>query len=451
MNKSLDIRAMQDFYYQQVWQTSLDDFPGYRQKLITTVRIFHLIVRDLMDGMITLRAMGLVYTTILALVPLLAVSFSVLKGFGVHNQVEPLLLNLLAPLGDKGTEITERIIGFVDNTKAGVLGSLGLALLLYTVISLLQKIEKAFNYTWRVAQHRSMARRFSDYITLILIGPLLLFSALGMTASLSSMSLIQQVMEIEAIGGLLQLLARLLPYVLVIAAFTFVYMLVPNIRVRFKSALIGGFVAGILWETTSWAFTAFVVNSAKYTAIYSAFATMIIFFIWIYMNWLILLIGCNIASYHQQPAQRTLRSRVVRLSNRMREVMALMIMTLIARHYHQHEEAWTVDALAERLHVDSDVCELLLDRLLSARLLVATGDSPARYLPAYDPATIALTDIVHAVRAAEENEVLSLDTLQTEPVVENIYGRMESAIEQSLQGKTLQHLAARENSQEEQR
>jgi membrane protein len=444
MNKLFDIRAWQAYFLLQVWQLPVDDMPQWRQRLIVALRIGHLVIRDLVDGMITLRAMGLVYTTILALVPLLAVSFSVLKGFGVHNQVEPLLLNLMQPLGEKGVEVTRRIIAFVDNTKAGVLGSLGLALLLYTVVSLLQKIEKAFNYTWHVAQHRSITQRFSDYLTVILIGPVLLFSALGLTASLSSLSLIQQAMQIEAIGMMIQLLARLIPYVLVIAVFTFIYMLVPNIRVHFRSALIGGFVAGILWETTSWGFTAFVVNSAKYTAIYSVFATLIIFFIWLYVNWLILLIGCNITSYHQQPSQRTLKSRVLRLSNRMRETMALMIMTLVARQYHFHQQPWTLDALAARLNVSAEVCELLVNRLVEAELLLVTADSPPAYVPGFDPATIALTDIVAAIRESGESDGINMQTLHSEPVIDNVYDQIESAIHASIQGKNLLELAQTE-------
>ena len=111
--------------------------------------------------MLTLQAMSLVYTTLLSLVPLIAVSFSVLKGFGVHNQVEPMLSSVLAPLGDKGAEITSKIIEFVENTKAGVLGSLGLVLLFYTVVSLIQKIERSFNFTWRISKPRPFAQRFS--------------------------------------------------------------------------------------------------------------------------------------------------------------------------------------------------------------------------------------------------------------------------------------------------
>ena len=121
---------------------------------LRVLRVSYALIRDLREGQLTLRAMSLVYTTILSLVPLMAISFSILKGFGVHNQVEPVLLNLLAPLGDKGVEISERIVGFMDNVKVGVLGSLGFVLLFYTVVSLMQKIERAFNYVWQIKTER---------------------------------------------------------------------------------------------------------------------------------------------------------------------------------------------------------------------------------------------------------------------------------------------------------
>lgn len=442
MNTAFDIQTLKNLFYNYVWKSPLDQRSLMQQRLITGLRIGHLIIRDLLEGMITLRAMGLVYTTILALVPLLAVSFSVLKGFGVHNQIEPLLLNLLQPLGDKGIEISQRIIGFVDNIKAGVLGSLGLLLLMYTVVSLLQKIEKSFNFTWRVKQHRPLAQRFSEYLSIILIGPVLLFSALGMTASVLNMRLIQEAMEIEAIGVMISLIAHLIPYMLVIAAFAFVYILIPNIRVNFKSALVGAVVAGVLWETTSWIFAAFIVNSAKYTAIYSAFASMIIFFIWLYMNWLILLIGCSIASYHQQPALRTLRPRVVRLSNRMRETMSLTIMVLVARHYHEHKAPWHIEALADYMNVDIDVCELLVNQLVESHLLVATTETPTGYLPAYDPATLSLNEIVLAIRELGESDYLGFDHLKQEPVVDELFTDMESALSRSLNNRSLADLIA---------
>lgn len=441
MKLSLSPTYLKALFLETVWNSSKTELSGWQAGVITSLRITHLIIRDIKEGMITLRAMGLVYTTILALVPLLAVSFSVLKGFGVHNQIEPFLLNLLLPLGDKGAEVTAKIIEFVDNTKAGVLGSLGLALLLFTVISLLQKIEQSFNYTWRVLQLRSMGKRFSDYLTVVMIGPVLLFSALGITASIANVSVIQNIMQIESIGFLTQLVGRLLPYLLVISAFTFVYMFVPNTKVKFKSALIGAIVSGVLWETSSWAFASFVVGSSKYTAIYSAFASMIIFFIWLYVTWVILLIGCSISFYHQNPSQQNLDARKINLSSREKETIALNIMVLIGKHYHAHKAAWTIESLALHMNISSEACIKIIKQLLNKNLLNETADTPTTYIPAYDLETISVYDIISAIRCSGETKSHALNLIEAEDDVKQLQKEIDESIERSLKQKSLKDLS----------
>ena len=442
MNKSISLGQLKDIFLQTVWNSTVSELSISKARMITGLRITHLIIRDLMAGMITLRAMGLVYTTILALVPLLAVSFSVLKGFGVHNQIEPMLLNLFLALGDKGPEVTAKIIEFVDNTKAGVLGSLGLALLLYTVISLLQKIEQSFNFTWHVSQHRSIGKRFSDYLTVVLVGPVLLFSALGVTASIANIAIIQDAMNIESIGFVTTLVGYLVPYILVITAFTFVYMFVPNTKVNFKSALTGAMVAGMLWGASNWAFTSFVVGSSKYTAIYSAFATMIIFFIWIYINWVILLIGCNIAFYHQNPAQQNLDAEKISLSSRSKECIALNIMVLIGKHYYSHKPAWTTEALAMHMNIGIGTCAIIIDQLLDKNILIETAQSPHTFLPAYDLETLSLHDIISSIRSSGESKLPFLESLHVEPSIKKVQQDIDEAIELSLKQKSLRSLSS---------
>ena len=146
-----------------IWDVDLAALPRWRAWVTRALRIVHAVANDVTEGQLGLRAMSLVYTTLLSLVPLLAVSFSVLKGFGVHNQMEPVLASFLAPLGERGVEITSNVIGFVENMQVGVLGAMGLGLLLYTVISLVQKIESAFNYAWHTAQTRTLGQRFANY------------------------------------------------------------------------------------------------------------------------------------------------------------------------------------------------------------------------------------------------------------------------------------------------
>ena len=441
MNHSYNIKNLKSLFLKTVWHTPKAELSNQQAAIITALRITHLIIRDLMEGMITLRAMGLVYTTILALVPLLAVSFSVLKGFGVHNQIEPLLLNLLLPLGEKGAEITTKIIGFVENTKAGVLGSLGLVLLLYMVISLLQKIEQSFNYTWHVLHLRSVGKRFSDYLTVVMVGPVLLFSALGVTASIASLSIMQDVAQIESLGFLTKLIGHMLPYLLVISAFTFVYIFVPNTKVTFKSALIGAIVSGILWETSSWAFASFIVGSSKYTAIYSAFASLIIFFIWLYITWLILLIGCSIAFYHQNPAHQNLDARKITLSSRESETIALNIMVLIGKHYYAHQAAWTVESLALQMKINPEACMKIINQLLNKKLLKETAESPCTYLPAYALETISLYDIILAIRCSGETENHSLELIKADDNIKQLQNDIDESLKQLLKQKTLKDLS----------
>ena len=441
MKISLSPTNLKMLFQETIWRNSEASGSPWHTRIITSLRIMHLIFRDLMEGMITLRAMGLVYTTILALVPLLAVSFSVLKGFGVHNQVEPLLLNLLAPLGDKGAEITTKIIEFVNNTKAGVLGSLGLALLLYTVVSLLQKIEKSFNYTWRVTELRSIGKRFSDYLTVVLIGPVLIFSALGITASIANLAVIKGAMQIESIGFLTNFLGYFIPYLLVISTFTFVYMFVPNTKVKFKSALIGAMVSGVLWETSSWAFASFVVGSSKYTAIYSAFASLIIFFIWLYITWVILLVGCSIAFYHQNPSQRNLESRKINLSSRERETIALNIMVLIGKHYYRHNASWSIESLAMHMNISLEACMKIIKQLVNKKMLRVTAETPATYVPAYDLDTISVYDIISAIRRSGETKSHSLDLIDAEDNVKHLQKEIDGSLEKLLKHKSLKDLS----------
>src|SRR5690554_3525323 len=180
--------------------------------------------------------MSLVYTTLLSIVPLLALSFSVLKALGVHQRMEPFLFQFFQPMGPEGVEMAERILGFVDNMKVGVLGSVGLGLLVYTVVSLVQKIERSFNMIWRVPEMRSMAQRFSNYLSVIMVGPLLMVSAIGISATIFSSEMVQQVMAIEPFGSLIVAVSRFTPFFLVVAAFTFVYIFIPNTRVKFRYA-----------------------------------------------------------------------------------------------------------------------------------------------------------------------------------------------------------------------
>jgi len=427
-----------------IWLTELSDIPSWKAHLVRATRILFAVIRDLKDGQLTLRAMSLVYTTLLSLVPLLAVSFSVLKAFGVHNQIEPLLLNLLTPLGPQGTEITTSIIGFVEKMKVGVLGAIGVALLFYTVVSLMQKIEGAFNYAWRVTQVRPLHQRFSDYLSVVMIGPVLVFSAIALTGTVMSNGFVVWLSEFEVLGWLIAGLSRLVPYLLIIAAFAFIYIFIPNTKVKIVPALYGALVAGVLWETAGRIFASVVVSSSSYVAIYSAFAALIFFLIWLYVGWLILLVGANISFYIQNPDYVSSPRRELNLSNHMKERLALAIMLHVARNFYHDKIALTGKQLANRLRIPSDIIEQVLAALERQSLISQTNDKIARYLPAQPLDEMSVADVLQAIRHANEDRHLNPAMLPPDTEVDAVFEQMNSTLKDAFAEQTIKQLIKKE-------
>jgi membrane protein len=443
----MDIGKLKRFFSSELWGMDLGELSKRKVLAVKTLRLFYVAVRDLSEGQLTLRAMSLVYTTLLSLVPLLAVSFSVLKAFGVHNQIEPVLLNAFAPLGPKGVEIAQNIIGFVENMKVGVLGSIGLGLLIYTVVELIRKIEAAINEIWKIHRPRSFARRFSDYMSVILIGPVLIFAALGLTATVMSTEVVQELRQIEPFGTAFYVGSKLMPYVLVCLGFAFVYIFVPSTKVRFRSALVGGAFAGILWQTAGWGFAKFIVTSTKYIAIYSGFAILILFMIWLYLNWIILLIGARVTFYHQYPQFLHVKKELLLLSNRLKERLAFMVMYLVGSNFHWGKKPWTLNSLVDSLGLPLEPVQDVLDNLEKRSLLVESGADPPEYLPARDIAMIKLGDVLNAVRTSTDDSHLFEERFLSMPEVDGVMHGMDEAVGSALGDTTLHDLVEKQNGQ----
>ncbi|MBT8447313.1 MAG: YihY family inner membrane protein [Gammaproteobacteria bacterium] len=438
---NLSPAAVKSFVMERVWSEDLQSVAWPRRIMLLGLRLVFVVARDIAEGLLALRAMSLVYTTLLSLVPLLAVSFSVLKAFGVQNQLKPMMLGFLEPMGERGVEITEQVIGFVENVNAGVLGSVGLAVLFYTVVSLLQKVERSFNFAWRVTEHRGFARRFSDYLTIVLVGPVLIFSALGITGSMMNSALINELATVVLLGPVIDSVGRLVPYLLIIAAFSIAYLIIPNTRVNVIPALIGGTIAGVLWQSAGWVFASFIANSGNYTAIYSAFASLILFMIWLYVAWLILLVGANVAFYSQHPEHMLPTGRDATLSIRMREYLALRIMQRIAQRLYHGQPPLALAQLTAEIRVPANSIQEVVGALRQAGLITATAAEPPCYLPARALEETAVVDVLRSIRAASETDFLDARRLPTRGVIHQLLMRLDDTAAQALQGYTVKDLA----------
>jgi membrane protein len=363
----------------------------------TTLRYLYAVLRDFFSGQLTMRAMSLVYTTLLSIVPLLAFSFSVLKGFGIHEQIQDQMYLFLEPLGDRGVEITDKVMSLVYNVDGRVLGGVSLAFFMWTAISMVQKVEESLNYVWYVSEPRSFARRFTEYMFVLMIGPLAIFIALGMITALQNQSIVQYLLQNEIVGPLFVATSKLTPYFIVAGVFAFLYWFMPNTRVRVMPALLGGLAGGFIWASMVIIFTTFIVTASARQAVYASFAIAIVTLIWLYLNWLTLLIGAQLAFYIQHPEYLRIGRQEPRLSNSMRERLALNIMLLVGRTFRDPQQTLGIEALADALHIPSLTLEPILRDLEDNGLL--TSNEKDELLPGRETAQIRLNEILNVVRS----------------------------------------------------
>ena len=423
----------------KVLDTELSELTRLKRWLHTSLKIAVMVGRDSFQNLVKLEAMALAFKTLLSLAPLLAVIFSILKGLGVHNRVEPALAEALAPLGDKGQEITAHLIGFVDKMKAGALGSIGLVTLFVTVLSLMGTIEESFNRIWRVKASRKLSRKFSDYLSALLVGPVLVFAAVTITATLQNNTIVQALVSLQALGTVILVLLKLVPYLTLWGAFTFVYIFIPNTRVKVQSALVGGFIAAVLWQTVGWGFTVFVASSTQYYAIYSSFAILLLFLLWLHVSWVIVLLGAQVSYAHQHIHFFEGDRQLLAQSPAGREKLAMHLMLLIGRNFYHGLDPMSVAELANQLRLPAGVVKEFLDMFSQTKLVLPLAIEDT-YVLGRDPEMISIKEILDCVRNAGKKIKTQADRSKEENEVNSLLSDLDLSSAKNLEGKNLQGL-----------
>ena len=396
-------------------------------------RLARAALRKYYTDLLSLRAAALSYWTLLSMVPLLAVAFSVLKAFGVDNFIETFLIEVLEPLGSGRIEITNRIIGFVRNADVRVLGAVGVAGLFYTAISLIGNVEEALNQIWRSQPARAWTRRYGEYLGLLLVGPVLMFAALALIASAQSYWLVQALIEMQLFGSVIAFFTRVLPFFFLWAGFTLLYKIMPSADVRLRSALFGAAVAAILWQLAGVAFTAFVADSVNYAAIYSGFAIAVVFFIWLNLAWLIVLLGGMIAYLHQHARIYMRGWPAETLDFALEEWLVLSVLSKIACRYLSGKPPLTESELSDHLGAPLAHIERVVEKCVRRGLLLRSAEPPGITL-ARAPENIAAADLLETIRGE-----LTVST-STGDAVSQVLRRRDLALRESLDGITLRSL-----------
>lgn len=411
--------------------------PGALRTLLRIARYPYAVIRDLADGQINMRATALVFTTMLSIVPLLAFSFIILRQFGGHagRDLQPIVLEFFRPVGAGADAMTRQVLQFAGQLRRSVVGIVGLTFLVWSLIGTIQKVEDSFNYVWRVPQARSLGRRVGEFLSLLVVGPVLLGGFIALTHTAFVAGPLQLASSLPLVSRLMSLGVHVAPYLMVTTLFTFLYMFIPNTRVRFTPALIGAVVAGVLWAAVGSVFTSFVEYSSRLTLVYAGFAVVIAVVTWTYFGWLILLSGAQLSFYIQHPSYLRFGMRPLNLSAAEMEQLALTISFLVAHNAGTGRPRYTLDGLATDLGVTGLTLQPLVTALEQARVLKFSGE---QLLLARDPSYLALIDIIEAARHQHSGKPLS--RALAIPAISALVAQVDTARRVSCAGRTLRDL-----------
>ncbi|PLX80183.1 MAG: ribonuclease BN-like protein [Desulfuromonas sp.] len=436
-----ELQRIRHYFGEEIWKIDSQSLPPFKRLLLVLGQVGSRVTRDFFADRCMLRASALTYASLLSFVPLLALMFSVLKGFGVQNKLEPLLLEHIA-VGSE--QVVTKVIEYINNTNVGRLGTFGLVFLIVTVLTLLTNIEDSFNSIWYVRETRSLMRRFSDYFSVVTFAPVFLLAAISMTATLEAQGFVQKLLEMEYVGDLIYFLFKTLPYVAMWVAFAFLYLFMPNTKVRITAALVGGIFGGTMWQFSQWAYVNFQVGVGKYNAIYGTMAALPIFMVWIYVSWVIVLLGLEMTYAVQNlgSLRRDVRGGTINFSSR--EMVALTLTLVICERFQQGDPPLTQEQISEQLEIPPRLAREILADLVRLQVLsavVVDGEEE----PAYQPARALDTMEVHEVLQALERDGVDFTRLKETPerlAVLNVAETLHRAGGEALSGRTMKDLVS---------
>lgn len=391
------------FIRTEIWRTRLKDHSRPKSFLIKQIRVLALAVRGYQEDSCKFRASALTFYSLLSIVPVVAMMFGVAKGFGLEKKVEAEILQRF-----KGQEeVVVEIVGFanslLENAKGGVIAGIGVAILFWTIVKVLGNIENSFNEIWGVKKGRGIGRKFSDYLSIMLLCPILLVMAGSATVVVSSQILIimQKIPLIRSLGPVVTVSLKLVPYFMIWLMFTFVLIFIPNTKVRFKAGLVAGIVSGTIFQLVQWAYINFQIGVAKYGAIYGSFAALPLFLMWLQISWLVVLFGAELAFAMQNVETYEFEQDCLSISQSHKKLLALLITNHFVKEFCRGEKPSDAAQVSRNLEIPIRLVRQILFELVEANVLSEVRkeaeDKEVAYQPARDVETLTIKNVSDAL------------------------------------------------------
>ncbi|MBW2337330.1 MAG: YihY/virulence factor BrkB family protein [Deltaproteobacteria bacterium] len=416
--QSLITRAI-NFVTVDIWRIRLEDLPFGKSFLIKQLRIFLLTVRGFDENKCFTRASSLTFYTLLSIVPVVAMLFGVAKGFGFEKLLEKELRELVVKLPGQEevlTKVIEYAESLLESTKGGVIAGIGLVLLFWSVVKVLSHIEASLNDIWEIKESRTWGRKFSDYLAVMLISPMLILVSSSATVFVTAQitQLTQQIKLLGVLSPLIFLSFKLIPYVLIWILFTVIYVLMPNTKVNLKAGLVAGIIAGTIFQIVQWGYISFQVGTARYNAIYGSFAALPLFLMWVQISWWVVLFGAELSFANQNVGTYEYEPDSNKVSPAFKKVLTLQIAHLLIKNFASGQIPLTDTEISAQLRAPIRLVHNILFDLVESRLVSETTtrvDKKFGYQPARDINTLTITSVIDAL---EQNGTNSIPVVKNE-------------------------------------
>jgi len=372
-----------------IWHTSLSDISRGKSFLFRQLRIIVLAARGFMNDKVQLRAASLTLYSLLSIIPVAAIAFAIAKGFGLDQNLKDLLTKEFQTQPEVLNWVLNEASNALQETRGGYIAGIGVIILIWSVMSLLDQIESSFNHIWQISSGRPWYRKFTDYITIMLIAPvfLILSSSITVLVSTSLSDLIEKSSILDSLKPLVSFMIKFAPYILTWIALTILFMIMPNTKVKFRPALVSGIVAGTILQILQWLYIDLQFGISKLSSIYGSFAAIPLFIIWLQSSWVILLLGAELSFANQNVSRYEFESESLNVSQHQKRALSLMIMNMIVRNFSTGDKPVSAEMISSTLKIPVRLVRDLLEDLNKSGLVSVIHENEHKewlYQPAMD-------------------------------------------------------------------
>lgn len=436
----LDLNKQKEFFTRDIWTLKPENFPRWQRWFITSARVIILAVRGYGKKDLDLRATALTLYSLLSVVPVIAMIFGIAQGFGLESYLTEELQQAFA----NQPEVLENLLTYshnmLSNTRGGLIAGIGLVLLIWSVVQVLGNIESAFNSIWYVHTPRTWSRKFTDYLAIMLLAPvfIILSGSINIFISTSIHMLVNRIAFLgETVQNIIVISLNFLPYLTTSILFFLIYLVMPNIRVRLRSALIAGIVAGCFFQLFQWAYITFQVGVSRYNAVYGSFASIPLFITWLQLSWIIVLIGAEISYCVQNLRYVGDEKNIFQISHKMRMLYSLYILNLVAKRFKQMQKAPRTGEISEELGIPLNLCRHLLENMVRCGLIAETVDGKEHgFVPALDIAYLDIRFVIDKLESLGEARHTA-EVQESFNHIEARYEEMEAAMQASSANRNI--------------